>query len=297
MSGRVAARSTLGWAFGMSVSILFLALWGRAVVIDTDTLAESLSPLAGSSTVVDFVSDWMEDEMVDSGADPELTEPAIDYFFESSTMGETLDQFAEEVVYAAASSDPGGATIDMAELVDPAVPEVTRGLVELGYPVTESGVSEVVQRFDPLVIRQPGSGALVGPASPTAARLGMAALFALVAIIGFGGFYVSLSEDRINAVRSLFTRVAVGGLSFAVFLRAGSWVLDPDGGRAPISETVSSLAASKWLVPLQVAAVAAVVAGAMYVGRKALRRAGVIPSPTGQSTPSPEQRESLSRSR
>jgi hypothetical protein len=281
----------------MAVSILFLSLWGRAVVVDTDTLAESLSPLAGSSTVVGYLADWMADEMVESGADPDVVEPAIDYYFESSSTAQTLDQFATEVVYASASTNPSGSTIDMAALIYPAVPELTLGLTELGYPVTESGVSEVVRQLDPLVIRAPGSEAMVGPASPTAARLGTAALLALLAIVGFGSFYIAFSEDRITAIRSLLTRVAVGGLSFAVFLRVGSWVLDPDGGRAPVRESLSSLAGSKWAVPLQVAAVAAVIAGAIYVGRRTLRRAGVFPSPDDLSTPSPERRESLSGSR
>lgn len=296
MNSRAAARATLGWAFGMAVSILFLALWGRAVVTDTEALAESLSPLTGSSVVIDLVGDWMADEMVESGADAEVVEPAIGYFFESSSTGDTLDQFATEVVHAAASTDPGGTSIDMAALIDPAVPEVTMGLVELGYPVTESGVAEVVQQLDPLVIRQPGSEAMVGPASPTAARLGIAALLAVLALVAFGGFFVALSEDRLTAVRSLLTRVAVGGLSFAVFLRVGSWVLDPSGGRAPVRESLSALAGSKWAVPLEVAAVAAVIAGALYFGRKMFRRVGGIPSPGGRSRQSPERRKSLSGS-
>ena len=297
MRTRAATRSALGWAFGMSVSILFLSLWGRAVVVDTDTLAESLSPLAGSSVVVDYVGDWMADELVDSGADPQLVDPAVDYFFGTSSTARTLDQFAEEVVYAAASSDPAGATIDMRALVYPAVPDVTMGLNGLGYPVTEAGVSDVVAQLDPLVIRQPGSEALVGPSSPTATRLGTAAFIAFIAILAFGTAFVSLSEDRVTAIRSLLTRVAVGGLSFAVFLRVGSWVLDPAGGRAPVPETLSGLAGSKWAVPLQVAAVAGTIAGMIYLARMGLKRAGVIQSPNGPPRRPRERRKSLSRSR
>lgn len=281
----------------MSVSILFLAFWGRAVVVDTETLAESLSPMAGSGIVVDYVSDWMAEEMVDSGADPELVDPTIDYFLGSTSVGQILDQLTTEVVQAAASTNPAGASIDMAALTHPAVPEMTVGLNELGYPVTEESVSEVVQQFDPLVIRQPGSAAVVGPASPTAARLGTAALLATAAMLVFGAAFVFASEDRVTAVRNLATRMSVGGLSFAVFLRVGSWVLDPDGGRAPVPETLSGLAGSKWAVPLQVAAVSALIAGGIYLGRRLLRRAGVFPSPDGRSTRSSEPGKSLSGSR
>jgi hypothetical protein len=286
------ARSTMGWAFGMSVSILFLALWGRAVVVDTDTLAESLSPLAGSGIVMDFVGDWMADEMVDAGADPAMVEPTIDYYLESSGVGETV-----EVVHASASPDPEGTTIDMAALVGPSVPELTAGLAGMGFAVTEDRVSGVVEQFDPLVIRQPGSEPVVGPNSPTAARLGTAALLAFIALIGFGLAYVTFSEDRVGAVRSLATRVAVGGLSFAVFLRVGSWVLDPDGGRAPVQETLSALARSQWSVPSWVALFAAMVAGAIYLGRRWLRPAAGSPSPDGRSKPRAERPESLSARR
>lgn len=278
----------------MSVSILLLALWGRAVVIDTDRLAESLSPLARSSVVMDFVGDWMSTEMVEAGADPAMVEPAVDGYLQSSGIGAALDQFVVGAVHAAASTDPEGASIDMAALVSPAVPELTMALVELGYPVTEPQVADVVERFDPLVVRQPGSEALVGPASQTAARLGTAALLALLALVGLGASFVVLSEDRVAGVRRLMNRVAVGSLSFAVFLRVGSWVLDPAGGRAPVQETISHLARSKWLIPLEIALVAAVAAASIFFGRRWLRRGEVIPLPDGRPIPRPERPRSLS---
>lgn len=267
------------------------------MVIDTETLAESLSPLASSGVVVDYVSDWMADEMVESGVEPELVEPTVDHFLGSTSIGRTFEQFTTEVVYAAASTDPGGTSIDMAALIHPAVPEITLGLNELGYEVSEGAVSEIVQDFDPLVIRQPGSGAIVGPASPTAARLGTAALLAAVAILVFGAGFVALSEDRVTGVRNLATRAAIGGLSFAVFLRVGSWVLDPEGGRAPVPETLSELTASKWAVPLQVAAVSALIAGSIYVGRRVIKRVGVSRPPDGRPTQPSEPQKSLSESR
>lgn len=294
MTPRDVTRSTLGWAFGMSVTILLFSLWGRAVVIDTDTLAESLSPLAGTAIVSDLLGDWMADEMVEAGADPDLVEPSIDYYLQSSGVGEALDQLVVEMVHAAGSSGPEAATIDMAALIGPSVPELTVGLSQMGYPVTQEQVADIVARFDPLVIRQPGADPIVGPSSPTAARLGTAALLALIALVGFGSAYAALSEDRIWAVKNLLTRVAIGGLSFAVFLRVGSWVLDPRGGRAPVQATISEVARSKWLVPLEVALVAAVAAGAIYYWRRRIRQGEAIPSPDASPTPRSEQSESLS---
>lgn len=293
MKPRTALRSTLGWAFGLAVSVLFLALWGRSVVTDTDTLAESLSPLASSATVTDFVSGWMAEELVESGADPATVRPTVGFFFETSRVGDTLDQLVGEVVRAAASSDPEGATIDMANLVGPTVPELTVGLAGLGFPVSEAEVSDVVAGLDPLVIREAGALPVVGPNSPTAARLGTAALVAFAGIIVFGFGVVRLSEDRLVAVKGLLNRVALGGLSFAVFLRLGSWVLDPSGGRAPVQATMSELAGSKWLVPLQVAVFAGTIAGTIYLGRRWLRRQ--IPGLDPDSQAKPERAMSDTR--
>lgn len=290
MTTRSVSRSTLGWAFGISLSVLLVSIWGRAVVTDTDALAESLAPLAQTDAVVEFVADWMGDEMVESGIPPEMVDPTVRYFVESSAVGEAADELAAEVVAAAASTDPEGSSIDVRALLAPAVPEVTLGLGGLGIETTEATVRGVVEGLEPMTIRAADQPAWVGPASETASRLGTASLLAVVALLVFGWGFVALSEDRVSGLRSLFQRVAVGALSFAVFLRLGAWVIDPSGGRAPIPQTISNLAESKWLIPLQIAAVAAIVAWAIYLTRRRLRRGGASPS----STPQPD---ALTRSR
>ena len=281
----------------MSVSILLLSLWGRAVVVDTDSLGESLAPLSGSTMVVDFFADWMAAEMLEMGADPVLVEPTVGHLLDSSLVGQALDRLVGDIVAAASSPEPGGSTIDMSTVVAPAIPEVTVGLTELGYPVSQDEVTGIVEGLDPLVIRQPGSAALVGPHSPTAARLGTAAFLALLALIGFGYGFVALSRDRVAAFRTLFNRVAVGALSFALFLRLGSWVLDPRGGRAPVRESLSSLAGSSWLVPLEIALVAAVVSAGAYLARRLVKRREGSLKEYGPTTPREERARSLSASR
>ena len=264
------ARSTFGWAFGMAVSVLLLALWGRAVVVDTGTLAESLSPQSTSTHVTGYLTTWVEDEMVASGADPAGVEDEAGRLFTSPAVARTLDQLIVELVAAAASTAPAGSSVDVAGVVAPSVPDVATGMAGLGYPISETEVSEVVASMEPLVVREPGTPALVGPNSVTATRLGTAALLAVLALLLLGYGFVSLSQDRLSAVRSLLTRVALGGLSFAIFLKLGSWVLDPSGGRAPVQASVSAVAGSKWAVPLVVAIVAAAVAAVVYLVRRRL---------------------------
>lgn len=288
MKGTSVFRSVVGWAFGFSVTVLLIALWGRSVVVDTDTLAESLRPLSGSPVVGEAFAGWMAGELVDSGYPREVVDPAIGVVMESSATASAMDALMSEVVLAAGSSDPAGSSVDVAGLLAPAIPEVTSGLAELGLPATESDVSDVVTSLDPMTIRGQGSVALVGPESPAAARLGTAALLGLVGMIVFGYATVIVSEDRVAAVRGLFSRVAVGGFGFAILLLIGSWITDPRGGRAPIPETISAVASSKWLVPLQVGLVAGLIAASIYFGRRWLRQVGVSRSPGGSPKESRE---------
>ena len=283
-------RSVAGWAFGFSVTVLLIALWGRAVVVDTDALTESLSHMADSRVLREVLSVWVEDEFADTGYPPQLLKPAVKLSLDASATVAAMEEFLDDVVKAAASSDPAGSTVDVAALLTPAVPEVTAGLSQSGVPADSADVAEVVASFDPMVIRQPGAPSYVGPESPAATRLGTAAMLAMIGMVVFGYGSAIASEDRIAAVRSLFSRVAVGGLGFSILLLIGSWIIDPDGGRAPILETISAIASSKWLLPLQIGLVAAVAAGLIYFGRRILRRMAVSRLADGVPEQPDEQR-------
>lgn len=294
MTTRKVFNSSVAWAFGFSVTVLFVALWGRAVVVDTDSLGESLQPLSGSSVVVDVFAGWMTDELVESGYDSAVVEPAVGYVLDSSATADALDQFVVEVVDAAATPHPDGSSVDVASLLAPAVPEVAAGLNGLGLPVDQTEMASAVADLDPMVIRAPGSSTWVGPESPAATRLGTAAVLAVVGLVVFGYFTVVSSEDRIAAIRGLFTRVAVGGIGFAILLAIGSWITDPDGGRAPVAESVSLIAGSKWMLPLQIGMAAAGAALSIYVGRRWLRREAE--SQSGDGSPRQPRERALSRS-
>ena len=287
------ARSTLAWAFGVCLSILFISLWGRAVVADTDTLGEALAPLMATDAVGDVVAGWMAEELTESGADPALAESTAEVVFRSATVESAFADLVGEVVIAAASTDPAGARIDIRPTIAPAIPEVASTMADRGYRVTEGEVRDVIEGLDPLVIRQAGETALVGPGSPAASRLGTASLLAAIGLLCLGALYTYLADDRLLALRSLVNRVAVGGLSFAVLLRLGSWVADPRGGRAPVQETIANLAASKWLVPLQVEGGAGVVASTIYLVRRYVTPGGGFRS--ADESPTPEREPAHSR--
>jgi hypothetical protein len=255
--------------FGLASTVLLVGIWGRAMVIDTDQLAESLTPLAASDAVAERISTWLESELVGTGLDGPRASIAADQILTHPRVGPVLEELVAEGVEAAASADPGGASLDVAAILVPATGQITSGLNEAGVPVTTAQVETALARLDPLVIREPSDRPFVGASSPLASNLGTAAMLGLVLMMLAGSAYVAMSIDRMRALRSLLTRFALGALSFAVLLRIGAWLVDPEGGRAPFRESFALLADSKWIVPMNFGLVSL---GAAAIARMLRRR-------------------------
>lgn len=277
--------STAAWIFGLATSVLFVSLWGRAIVIDAAELSDSLRPLSQSEQVVGAFSEWMTNELVETGISGPVARDATETALVTTQVSVALENLVDEVVEAAASDEPEGATVDVAETMRPTVPAVTAALLETGVPVSESQVELLVSRLDPLVVREPGGPPVVGNTSPLARRLGTAALLAVITQVVFGAVYALAAPDRLKRIRTLLTRFAVTGLSFAVLLKLGSWVLDPQGGRAPVSATLSNLADSKWLIPALMGAIGAIAALFVWLVRASARPVAASPGQVAAARP------------
>ena len=289
MTFRPTLRTTSAWLFGLAATILFISVWGRAVVVDTEAMAEAITPLSKSVTVVDLFTDWLGTELEDNGVDPTLAGQAVDHVLETSEVAEALEKFVSEVVDAAALPGAAESSVDVAGLLEPAVPEIAATLNSADVAIPESEVARVVRGLDPMVIRQADARPYVGPSAPIAGRLGTAAVLSVV-VMGFaGGASVAASQDRLGETRRLLTRVAVGGLSFGILLKIGSWVLDPEGGRAPLTESIAAVVESKWLVPIEVGVGAGVAALVIWGVRRVVRLRGGFPLPAESPTPAPER--------
>lgn len=280
-----AVASTAAWIFGLATSVLFIAMWGRAVVVDTDELGDSLRPLSETGEVANAFAEWMTAELVDSGVPVAVAEDATDAALVTAEVSNALEGLVVDVVEAAASDGVGGGTVDIAAAFQPAVPALTTSLNLSGIPVSEVEVGQVVGELDPIVIREPDEPAIVGGSSRLATRLGTAVLLAIVAVVLFGGLYIFAGPDRLRRLRTLLTRFALTGLSFAVILRLGSWVLDPQGGRAPVSESLSLLANSKWVIPALLGLAGAIAAVLVWLIRTSVRPEVASPQRRAVSTP------------
>ncbi len=273
---------TSGWLFGLAATVLLVGLWGRAMVVDTDQLAESLTPLATSEVIAERVSDWLESELVGSGLDGVTASIAAAEVLEHPAVGPLVEELVAEGVAAAASADPSGGTVDVGRVLLPAAGQITTGLLEAGVPVTQAQVEAGLAGLDPLVIREPSAAAIVGSNSPLATTLGTAVLLGVLLMVVSASAYVSAHRDRHLALRSLLNKFALGALSFAVLLKIGAWLVDPDGGRAPVGESLALLADSKWMVPLTLGLVSLAGGFAVWLFRKKVRPVAASPSQTEQ---------------
>ena len=272
------ASSLSGWVFGLASTVLLVGLWGRAIVVDTQELAESLTPLASSELVAERFSSWLETELIDTGLDRPTASVAADEVLAHPSVGPVLVDLVAEGVEAAASADPSGSSVDVARILAPSVGVITAGLNDAGVAVSVEQVESAVATLDPLVIRDPSDRPLVGVSSPLATTLGTAALLAVMVMLVTGWVYVAVSRDRVRAVRNLFNRFALGALSFAVLLRIGAWIVDPQGGRAPVGESLARVADSKWLVPLTLGLGSLAAAAVAWLFRKKVRPEAVFRS-------------------
>jgi hypothetical protein len=267
------AIGVAGWVFGLAATVMLGGIWGRAVVVDTGELADALTPLAASELVAGRISAWLEAELATAGLGEAEAASVAAQVLAHPGVGPVVEELVAQGVEAAATGDPDGTSVDVAAILAPASGQIAAGLIEAGVPVTGDAVGAALSQLDPIAIRDPSDRPLIGNGSPLASSLGTAAMLGAILMLFSGSAYVAMSRDRGRALRSLLTRFALGALSFAVILRIGSWLVDPEGGRAPFRESFALLADSKWMVPLTVGLVAASVAVVLRIVRQRVRPA------------------------
>ncbi|MFP3914548.1 MAG: hypothetical protein ACLFWM_06710, partial [Actinomycetota bacterium] len=204
--------------------------------------------------VTSRVETWFDAELDDAGLD--AAGPIGTIVAALPEVRSATAALVGEMVRVAAEPSGEETSVDVAEFYRPAVPAVTASLAGAGIPVTEEQVASVVNELDPLVIRSGEAPPVVGPDSAGAGFLTVATLLALLAMVLSGTGAVMLSKNRWIMTRSLFNRLAVSGVTYAVFFQLTSWVLDPGGGRASPRGALAQIMSSKLWIPLLLTAIA-----------------------------------------
>jgi hypothetical protein len=231
-------KSTLGlvlWAFGLSTTLFLIGMWGRAVVLDEATVSSSVRTALEAETIADQLYTWLADGLEEAGGLPagdiqagiaglrELPET-------DAVIGDLLDQVVGAVM-APAGSEP---VIDLGETLRPLVSVIESGLEGRGYAVEDGAVSNALDQLDPVELETEQFVGFAAVAEDAGAALTLIVVLTLSSLLVAGAAAIALSDDRVAMMRSLLTRVAVSGLTYAVIFNVGGWVLSPEGGRSPL---------------------------------------------------------------
>lgn len=260
------------WVFGLSTTLLLVAIWGRAVTVDQDTITRSTEAALSADLVTDRVWDWVGEGLAATdGIDPVDAERVLDELESRPQAAAAVDALIGQVVDALVAPPGSEATIDVSSALAPLVPEVVDEFAAQGLEVPAASVEATVDSLDPVAL-DAGEAISVGVVAEEASDvLTLGGLVSAGMLLLFGSMAVAIAEDRWLTLRGLAARVAFSALSFAVLFRFGGWVLDPDGGRSPLRRSGAIIAASNLHVFVIVGGIAALIAATIWVVRRPQR--------------------------
>lgn len=276
--GQRFALSTVLWVYGIAVTVTLVSLWGRAVVVDTALVAEAAADSATAGPVAALVEQWLQRELVELGTGP--GNQVIGGVSDDPEVAAVVADLVRAVVLAAAVPPGEEAVVDVSELLQPAVPAITRNMEANGVGVDERAVAAYVASLDPLVVRSHESPPPVGRSSGAARSLYLATVVGILTMAASGSAALWMAEDRRAMGKSLLSRLGLGALGFAIMFKLGAWILDPGAGRAPFRTAAARLVGAKLWIPTMVAAFA----GAGVWGLRAHRHHRVTPEEESPSS-------------
>jgi len=260
------------WVFGLSTTLLLVAIWGRAVTVDQATIARSTEAALSADLVTDRVWDWVGEGLAATdGIGPVDADLVMDELEDRPQAAAAVDALIDQVVKGLVAPPGSEVTIDVASALAPLIPEVVDELAAQGVEVPAASVEETVDSLDPVAL-DAGEAVSVGVVTDQAhAALTLGVLAAAGMLALFGTLAVVLAEERWPMVRGLSTRIAFSSLSFAVLFRFGGWVLDPDGGGSPFRRSGAIIVASNLHVFVIIGGLAASIAATIWVVRRPAR--------------------------
>lgn len=267
------------WVFSVFTTLLLIGLWGRAVASDQVTLEASTRAVLESELVNDRVVAWLGEGFAAAEADGDEATAQLAMRLESAPeMQRAVERMIDAVVAAALTPPDEPSVIDVADVLAPVIPLVSEYVAEEDLAVSLDGIQRTVDELAPIVLPpQEGGTAPASVASGAVSVLSTVVIISLVGMLVAGGTAVSLSKEPVVQLRALAIRISVSAVTFAVILRAGSWAVDPRGGRSPVGAAGSVLLASNGRLLAAVAVAAAVGAGVLtlWVRHRRLRSSPV----------------------
>ena len=261
---RTTRRSTLSvvmWVFGLSTTLLLVALWGRAVTIDQATIAESAGVVVDADIARGRINNWIEDAMVQTQVvGPAEARAVVGRVADTPEMDAAIDNLTSEFVSALFAPEGTNPVVDVRSAMSPVVPVLVDELAARDIPVSENAVLAVLDAND-LALGTGESSSVFSVVNEARSLVSTAVVVALFVMLVSGTAAIALSEEKYAMVRTLGIRVLLSAVSFSIFFRLGGWALDPERGRSPIAGGTSILLGSNGHVFLITGLIAAAVAG------------------------------------
>lgn len=276
---RRALRVISVWAFSVAVTVLLVGVWGKAVAADEGTLAESARAALTTDVVADRIEGWLEDAIVAGGgsAGPEVTEIVAEVR-ETPEADAALGNLVDQAVSAALAPQGASRVIDVSGAAWPLAPVISQSLQDRAYDVSTLQVRLVMLQVPAVTLDTEEFARAVDIVADARTLLTNAVAAGLAAMLVAGIGALALAEERIRMVRSLATRLAVSALTFALLLRLGQWIVDPNGGGSALAKGGAVLLGSNGAILFVIAAIAAVPAiGAALLARVMRTRGAAAP--------------------
>lgn len=259
------ATSVASWTFGVSTSLLLVGVWGGAVTADRATLDDSARLVLASGLVQDRVEAWLQTGLGDMAAiPPSSVEAAVQDIMDAPETGVAIDQLVDQAVAAALAPAGSQATLEIGPPLTTMRPAIARALAGAGLEAPESLVASVTEAE----LSAPAQSMPVGAVRDAGRTLTVVMVVGMFGMTLTAAVMLWLDDDRRERLRSLASRVAISGLTFALMLRVGAWAVDPDGGRSSIRGAASLMLSSNGHVPLLIAGTAALAALAVRLRRR-----------------------------
>jgi hypothetical protein len=277
---RAFSRSVVLWVFGVCTTLLLAGLWGRAVTTDETTLDESAQAVLNSQIVNDRLEDWILGTVQTLGdLPPAEAQSVVQGVVGSPEMDHAVGILVDSTVAAALAPPDEPTDLDLQPAMEALEPAIDRALDAAGMPVDAALITATLGDLSV------SSGEVTMASSTVVGARAALTRVVVVASLGLmiaGAVAVSLAENRVEQLRSLFWRLAVSGFTFSVFLRLGAWAVDPSGGRSPVAAGGSVILRSNLDIPLGIAFVAVTAATGFMLMRNRRRAVVEVDDPVGR---------------
>ena len=235
------------WVFSVCTTLLLIGLWGRSVASDHVTLEASTRAVLESELIHERIESWISEALVTAAEVGGAEAADLTARLQASTeMQDVIALFVDEAVTTALAPPGTSPTIDVAEILEPAIPLLADEFSAAGL---EGGVRRIQDTLDDLAPLVVDPEATASPSSIARSAVSLASTVVVIALIGMvvtGGLALLLAERPLQQLRALAMRISLSALTFAVILRLGSWAVDPAGGRSPIAAGSSVVLRSNW---------------------------------------------------